>query len=292
MKKIGLLFDERLSHDRKKVFTRNMTTFKVKYSVDFIPSGFNEDSFIEFLDRERFDIVMIPWHLYFSWKKAANYSETRMMGYFADPLLQFEFQALPNYQNFILLDFYHFDMDEIELLFKLMTSKTDDSEIIETFGKTAHFATNEWYPSDQDSSQCIDILFDNQIFQSFSYQERLPNFRFYVTALWMACFQEKRIHPPEAASAKLMIAEYGKRLMIKITYQSPSLTSKDVLKELWPTGEHSNILFQEMARHSDFLKVSHFPKTRNVSISALFLPSQPSLALNGEVRGFWVENRL
>ena len=292
MKKIGLLFDERLSHDRKKVFTRNMTSFKVKYSIDVLPSGFTEDSFVEYLNKCKFDIVMIPWHLYFSWKKAANFNETRVMGYFADPLLQFEFQSVPNYSNFILLDFYHFDLDEIELLFRMMTAKSDDTEIIETFGKTAHFASNEWYQTDQETSQCIDLMFDNQIFQSFSYQERLPNFRFFITALWMACFQEKHIHPTEAASAKLMVAEYGKRLMIKITYQSPTLTSKDILKELWPTGEHTNILFQEMARHSDFLKISHFPKTRNISISALFLPSQPSLALNGEVRGFWIENRL
>jgi hypothetical protein len=292
MKKIGLLFDERLSHDRKNVFLRNMTTFKVKYSIDFLPQGFDENSFIEFLDKTDYSVVMIPWHLYFSWKKAANLAETRVMGYFADPLLQFEFQSVPNYQNFTLLDFYHFDLDEMEILFKLMAAKSIDTELVEIFGKIAHYSSAEWFEIDHESSTCIDLVFENPIFQSNAFQERIPNLRLYVTALWLSCFQEKRIVPSEAATAKLFIGEFKKRLMIQLTYQSPSLTSKDILQELWPTGNHKSILFQELSRHSDFLKVFHFPMTRKISISALFLPSQPSLAQNGEVRGFWVENRL
>lgn len=292
MKKLGLMVDERLSHDRKKVFTRNMSVLKMKYSIEILPSGMTEDSFINFLEKGGCDVVMIPWHLYFSWKKAANINVSNVAGYFADPLLHFEFQAIPNYQNFILLDFYRFSMDEIEILLKLLTAKSEETELLETFGKTAHYFTNEWYQADQDSSQCIDLIFENPILNSSTFHDRLPSLRLYVTTLWLACFREKMIQAPEEAVAKFILAEFNKRLMIQLTYNSPSLTSKESIKELWPTAEHNNVLFRELALHSDFLKIYHFPKTRGVSITGLFLPNQLTTTHSGEVRGFWIENRL
>ena len=292
MKKIGLLFDERLSHDRKKVFNRNMTIFKSKYSVDFLPIGFDEETFIEYLEKDNYDIVMIPWHLYFSWKKAANYNATRIVGYFADPLLHFEFLAVPNYQNFILLDFYRFNLDEIEILLKLLVAKSEVTEIMEAFGKTAHYISSEWFQMDGESSLCIDQIFSNPILQTIAIQDRVPNLRLFVTALWLSRFKEKTIQTPEEAATKFLLAEYNNRIIIQLTYKSPSLTSKETLNEIWPTAEHSNILFREMATHSDFLKIFHFPKTRKISITGFFLPTQRSLAHSGEVRGFWIENRL
>jgi hypothetical protein len=292
MKKLGLIIDERLSHDRKNVFFRNMTILKAKYSIEILPSGLTEDTFISFLEKGSCEVVMIPWHLYFSWKKAANINVSNVVGYFADPLLHFEFQSIPNYQNFILLDFYRFNLDEIEILIKLLTAKSEDTELLETFGKTAHYFTHDWYQADESSSQCVDLIFDNPILNSSMFHDRLPNLRLYVTALWLACFKEKMIQPAEQAVAKFVLAEYNKRLMIQLTYNSPSLTSKESIKELWPTADHNNVLFRELALQSDFLKIYHFPKTRGVSITGLFLPNQATASHTGEVRGFWIENRL
>lgn len=293
MTKIGLLFDERLNHDRKRVFHRNMSVLKVKYALEFLPPGLEEDAFIELVKKESLTTVLIPWHFYFAWKKAANLSTTRVLGYFADPLLHFEFQAIPNYQNFALLDFYRLNMDEVEILFKFLTAASEDTEMVEAFGKTAHYMTKDWFPMDHDNSTCIDQIFDNPILKSPNFSEKLPNLRLYITALWLSCFREKApLVSSEEPTAKFMLAEFNKRLLIQISYTSPSLTSKEVMMELWPTGEHSSVIFRELALHSDFLKIYHFPKTRKISITGLFLPNQLSMAHSGEVRGFWVENRL
>jgi hypothetical protein len=138
----------------------------------------------------------------------------------------------------------------------------------------------------------VDQVFENQILQSSGLQEKIPNLRMFITALWLACFKEKSFLPSEEPLAKLMLAEFNKRVLVQLTFTSHSLTSKETLQEVWPTGEHSNILFRELALHSDFLKIYHFPKTRKISITGLFLPVQLSLAHSGEVRGFWIENRL
>ncbi len=292
MKNIGLLTDERLSHDRKKVFQRNMSILKMKYSLEFMPSGLNEDTFIAHIEKENYSAVMIPWHLYFSWKKAANHNAVRIVGYFADPLLHFEFQTIPNYQNFVLLDFYRFHLDEIEILLKLLTTKSEETELLDVFGKNAHYFNSQWYQADQDSSQCIDLIFENQILKASSIYDRLPNLRLYITALWLACFRDKGTQNTQEVAAKFLLAEFNKRIMIQLTYTSPTLTSKESLKELWPTADRSNVLFNELALHSDFLKIYHFPMTRKVSITGIFLPNQPLLPHSGEVRGFWIENRL
>ena len=249
MKKLALLIDERLTHDRKKVFIRNMNMMKVKYSIEFLPIGLDEISFISLLEKNNYDAVMIPWHLYFSWKKAANFHTTNIVGYFAEPLLPFEFQAVPNYLNFILLDFYRFNIEEIEILLKLLTAKSENTELIEVFGKTAHYFSTDWYQIDQESTQCIDLIFDNPMIQASSFFDRFFDLRLYITALWLACFREKTFQTDENAAAKFMFAESNKRLLIQLTYTSPTLTSKDILNELWPTGDHANVLFRELALH-------------------------------------------
>lgn len=292
MGKIGLLFDERLSHDRKNVFHRNMSILKMKYSLEFLPRGLEEDTLIEFAQKEKLETILLPWHLYFIWKKAANLSETRVLGYFAEPLLPFEFQTIPNYPNFALLDFYHYSIDEMELQLKFLTTFSNDTEILEVFGKTARYMTKDWFPMDQDSTICVDQIFETPILQVSPFTDQVPRLRFFITALWLACFQDKA---PSGAvdepAARFVLGEFNKKLLIQLTFTS-ALTSKEVMQELWPTGDHRNAIFRELALHSDLLKVYHFPKTRMVSITGLFLPETNGLAQSGEVRGFWVENRL
>jgi hypothetical protein len=292
MKKLGLLLDERLSHDRKKVFNRNMTVLKFKYSVDFLPIGFDESTFLDYIKKSDYEVVMIPWHQYLTWKKAANYQGPRVVGYFADPLLHFEFQTIPNYQNFILLDFYRFNIEEIEILLKMLTIQTEDLELIEVFGKKAHFYKHDWFSKDKESSRCIDHLFESSILKSTTFHDRMEDLRFYVTALWLSCFKEKHGFNIEESVARIVMAEHSKRMLLQLTINSTSMTSKDVLKQLWPTGDHSTILFRELAQHSDFLKIFYFPDSRKLSITGLFLPEKVSPVHGGEVRGFWIENRI
>jgi hypothetical protein len=292
MGKIGLLLDERLSHDRKKMFTRNMTVLKYKYSIDFLPIGFDEASFLEYIKNEEFSVVMIPWHQYVTWKKAANNNQIRVVGYFADPLLHFELQSIPNYHNFILLDFYRFRVEEIEILLKFLITKTEDLELIEVFGKKAHFFKDDWFPKDKDSSRCIDRIFDSSILKSSTFHHRLDDFRFYMTALWLTCFKEKAGLVAQDPVARIVMAESHKRLLVQLTFNATSITPKDMLRQLWPTGEHSSVLLRELSQHSDFLKILHYPDRRKLSIIALFLTERLSPGHGGEVRGFWIENRL
>ena len=292
MKKLGLLFDERLSHDRKKVFNRNMTVLKLKYSVDFLPIGFDEESFLKYLKESELDVVMIPWHLYLQWKKAANLSAVKVVGYFADPLLHFEFQTIPNYRNFILLDFYRFDIDEIEILLKLLRAQTEDLELIEVFGKKAHYYKSDWSAKDLGSMTCIDHAFDSQVLKTKEFHNRLSDLRLYLTSLWLACGQEKHSLTNIETLARFVMAEYHQRLLIQLSFTSQSLTTKDILKEIWPTTEHSNVIYRELSLHSDFIKINHFPESRKITITSLFLPKKLTNPHSGEVHGFWIETRL
>jgi hypothetical protein len=292
MSKIGLLLDERLSHDRKKVFNRNMTVLKFKYSIDFLPIGFDEPEFMDYIKKEDYSVVMIPWHQYLTWKKAANNSHVRVVGYFADPLLHFELQTIPNYHSFVLLDFYRFKVEEIELLLKFLNTKTEDLELIEVFGKKAHFFKEDWYPKDKDSSRCIDQIFESSILKTSTFSHRLDEMRFYLTALWLTCFKEKTGFIAQEPVARMVLAEHHKRLLVQLTFTTSSTTSKDILRQLWPTGENTTVIFRELTQQSDFLKIYHYPDTRKITITALFLPEKVSPGHGGEVRGFWIENRI
>lgn len=269
-----------------------MILLKHHHSVEFLPNGLDEESFLLILKNAEFEVVMIPWHCYFQWKKAANLASVRVVGYFADPLLHFEFQTIPNYRNFILLDFYRFQIDEIEILLKLLRTQTEDLELIEVFGKKARFYRSEWQKKDREGTACIDQVFHSSLFKSKELASRIPDLRFYLMALWLACSREKHFQTNVAPLARLVVAEYQHRLLIQLSFFSQSLTTKDILKDVWPTSPHSNVIFRELTQHSDFLKINHFPESRKLTLTGLFLPRKITVPHSGEVHGFWIETRL
>lgn len=271
---------------------RNMTLLKHKHSIEFLPTGMDEETLTQYLKDHPIEVILLPWHLYFKWKKTSNLSTIRVVGYFADPLLHFEFQSMPNFKNVVLLDFYHFKIVEIEILMKFLKTVTEEMEVIEVFGKKVRLYQCDWLKKDRDSTGCIDQIFANSILKSRELSSRIPDLRLYLTALWLISSQEKHFETNISPMGHVVMAEYQHRLLLQFSYFSQSLTTKDILREIWPSHSHSHALFKELVRHSDFIKFNHFPESRKFTITSLFLPQKPTSPHPGEVRGFWIETRL
>jgi hypothetical protein len=293
--KVAFIFDDRLPHDRKTIFARTATILKSRFAMEILPTQMTEDELITHLQKNEYGLILLPWYKYIAWKKLESFFGALRMqgptvaGYFADAVLPFEFAAVPHYHRFLFLDFYRFDQNEIELMVAGLVHPDKRSGFSGIFGKNSTVYYADWYDNDQSSTRCLDAVLKTPLLQNSAWQSRHSSLRFYMTALWSLCFQEKHSFPDATPCAQLEIAEINKRLAIKLVFESSELTLKQMMEYVWPSGSHHNQAVNELVRHADFLRIHHFPESHHIEVTAFFSPTAPSLHHPGEVRGFWIE---
>ena len=293
--KVAFIYDDRLPHDRKTVFTRTMTILKPKFNIDILPSSMEESDLIAHLEKNDYSLILLPWYKYLSWKKVESHfgalrmQGTTVAGYFADAVLPFEFTKIPNFHRMILLDFYRFDQSQLEMILRSLTQqkKAGFTGIIPKNNPVFHA---DWFDQDHLSTRCLDAAMAIPLLKSTQWSGRTQSLRFYMTALWSLCFQERHSFPNNHPCATLEIAETNKKLVIKLVFESMDLTLKHMMDHLWPAGgDRPNLAVRELVKHCDFLRVLHYPESHHVEVTAFFTPEAPALSYPGEVRGFWVE---
>lgn len=295
MIKVAFIFDDRLSHDRKTIFARTATILKSRFSMDILPTQTTEEELIAQIEKNDYGLILLPWYKYLAWKKLENYfgalrlQGPTVAGYFADAVLPFEFAGVPNYHRFLFLDFYRFDQTEVEMLVNTLVHPEKRSGFSGIFPKHATVYYSDWYDNDNLSTRCIDAVLKTPLLQSSTWTHRLAGLRFYMTALWSLCYQEKHSFPDATPCAHLEISEVSKRLAIKLVFESSELTLKQMMEFLWPSGQKQNPAVNELVRHADFLRFHHFPESHQIELTAFFSTNAPAIHQPGEVRGFWIE---
>jgi hypothetical protein len=294
--KIAFIYDDRLSHDRKTVFTRTMTILKSKLNMEIIPASLSETEVIEHFTNNTYALILMPWYKYLSWKKIeSHFGALRMQGptvagYFADAILPFEFSKMPNFNRLILLDFYRFDQVEIELMIQALSQENKKSGLTAFVDRNTQIFHTSWFNQDHSTTRCVDAAMSIPLLKSTQWSSRTPALRIYLTALWTLCFRERHSLQSTEPCAELEITEVNKRLAVKLVFESHELTLKHTMDHLWPSeSQEKDGTVRELVKHSDFMRVAHFPESHHVEITAFFTPEAPSQHYPSEVRGFWVE---
>jgi hypothetical protein len=294
--KIAFMVDDRLSHDRKTIFTRTMTILKAKMNMDFLSSSLTEAEVIDELKSNSYTLILLPWYKYTTWKKLeAHLGALRMngptvAGYFADAILPFEFSKMPNFNRMILLDLYRFDQNEIESMIEALSEEGKKAGLTSFLEKNTQIFHTHWFNQDHHTTRCVDAAMNIPLLKSTHWHPRSASLRIYLTALWTLCFRERHSLQSTEPCGELEISEFNKRLVVKLVFESHELTLKHMMDYFWPndSGEKDGTV-RELVRHSDFIRVHHFPESHQVEILAFFTPSAPSIHFPSEVRGFWVE---
>jgi hypothetical protein len=293
--KIAFILDDRLPHDRKTIFARTVSVLKNKFLVEVMPATMTEDELLAHLQANPYSLVMLPWYKYLLWKKIEGFFGSLRLqgptvaGYFADAVLPFEFSGAPNYHRTILLDLYRMEQTEIELMVQSLVYDDKRTGLSGFQNRHSIIYQGEWFHGDHNSTRCVDSALKIPLLQNGTWTSRQAALRFYMTALWMLCFHEKRSFPDTSACATLELGELNKHLLIRLNFDSNELTLKRMMEYLWPSGAKENLPVNEMVKHSDFLRIHHYPENHHIEITAFFSHDAPSLNHPGEVRGFWIE---
>ena len=293
--RIALVFDDRLTQDRKSIFARTITILKSHFVIDIFPGHTTEEELLAQFEREEYSLILLPWYKYIAWKKIDSFFGSLRLqgpvvaGYYADAVMVFDFSTLPNYHRLILLDFYHFDQNEMEFILRSFMNQNLRSGFSGVYGKNTTIYFSNWYDNDALSTRCLDHIFKMPLLQNTTWNLRAQSIRFYLTALWTLCFQEKKSVLSSEPCAEFEIAEFDKRLAMKLVFESNDLTLKQMMEYFWPSTSQPNPTVTELIRHSDFIRVHHYPENHKIEITAFFIPSAPCQNFPTEVRGYWIE---
>jgi hypothetical protein len=292
---IAFIFDDRLSHDRKIVFQRTIMLLKTKFEIEVLPMSYDEDDLIEHLEHHEYDLVLLPWYRYLAWKKvdaffgALRMNGTTVAGYFADPVLPFEFTTPPNYHRMILLDLYRFDQQEIEIMLKALTVPQHRTGFAGLIPKNNPIFTANWMESDQSTTRCIDDILHLPIFHSTQWKDRRHALRFFLTGLWSFVFPNIKPHPQPKVFAEVELSEFNRKLLIKVLFKNSEYTLKHTTEWMWPNHFPQNLSIREMSLQADFIRIQHFPESNQLELTAMFVQSDAAINFPNEVRGFWIE---
>ena len=293
--KIAFFMDDRLPHDRKGVFTKLVSVLRPKYNFEIIPASFSEADFLKHLESHTYTVILLPWYRYLSWKKLeTRFGSLRLegptiAGYFADAILPFELSSMPSFHQMILLDFYRLDSFEIETLLQALIFPDQKAGFRGILPLTTPIHHQDWFDHDGANTRCIDAIMNTALLKSKRWEPRTQQLRFFLTALWTLGFSDRSGRRTGERVAQLEIAEFSKRIAIKFVIEDAELTLKQTMEYFWPSQNHQNQAIHAMIKNSDFIRVAHFPESRQVEITAFFLESSPTLHHPGEMRGFWIE---
>ncbi len=293
--KVAFFMDERLPHDRKAQFAKLISILKPKYHFEVISSRMSEIDFIDHLKSHSYDLILMPWYRYLSWKKlethfgALRFEGPTVAGYFADAVLPMELAQMPSYHRLILLDFYRLSPFEIEVVIQAMLFQDQKAGFRGILPQSTPVFYQNWFHHDQISARCVDAILNTTLLRSKRWSDRQIQLRFFLNALWSLTFAGKAVQKKTDSVVEVEFAEFSKRLAIKYVAENPDLTLKEMMTKVWPPDHHRDQAVQGIIQYSDFLRIHHFPESHRIEITAFFFESSPAVTYPGEIRGFWIE---
>ena len=293
--RIAFVMDERLPHVRKAQFTKFISLLRIQCNLEVFSPKDGVQSLLQKAGQGQYSLILLPWHLYLDWKQLdAHFGALRLegvtvAGYFADTLLPFDLNTLPNFHRMILLDFFRMTESEIVTLITALVypdQKTGFSGIVPPQNQIYH---QEWYEHDRSGTHCLDSVMSLPLLRARRWEDRVGSIRFVLTALWLMCFKGKSRNRELDSCATLELAEHDHRIALKFIFQDRNLTLKHLMEHTWPASGKKHPLFQILSEHSDFLRIHQFPENHTLEITLFFTAEAPSMHHPGEVRGIWIE---
>ena len=293
--RIAFVMDDRLAHVRKAQFTKFISLLRIQCNLEVLSPKDGVQALLKSAGQGEYSLILLPWHLYLDWKQldshfgALRLEGVTVAGYFADTLLPFDLNTLPNYHRMILLDFFRMSNSEIVTLISALVypdQKTGFSGIVPPQNQIYH---QEWYEHDRSGTHCLDSVMSLPLLRARRWEDRAGAIRFVLTALWLMCFKGKPRTRELEACATLELAEHDHRIALKFTFQDRNLTLKHLMEHTWPASGKKHPLFQILSEHSDFLRIHQFPENHTLEITLFFTAEAPSMNHPGEVRGIWIE---
>jgi hypothetical protein len=253
------------------------------------------DAFLKQVGAGHHALILLPWYLYLDWKKVENHFGTLRLhgvtvaGYFADALLPFDLNTMPNYHRMILLDFFRTSENERVQLIQALSDEDSKTGFSGLVPKRVPVFHQEWYEHDRSGTHSIDSVLSLPLLQGRRWAERAASLRFVLTSLWSLCFQGKSKRKEFEPIGTLEMAEHEGRLTLKCSFEDRNLNLKSLLQWAWPPEGHRHPLLKILFEHTDFVRVLQFPEDHTLEFTLVFSADSPSLHHTGEVRGFWIE---
>ncbi len=300
--RIAFVVDSRLSREKSALLNKMIIALRQRFHIDLLGGDCSEEELLSKLETQNYDLVLAPWYRYLNWSRVeAFYGLTRnsgptFAGYFSEPLLPYELGQPPNYYRMILLDFCHLHPQEILILLDSLAQDTQRLGLDPLFSPNSFLQSEIWQDHVQPGKK-VD-LFSLLPETSPEWASRLASIRISALALWSLIYEQgpgKAGLPrkPEGVSmerARLYWAMDAEHLALRLIYQAPHLTPKDLLQSFWPAQENLPDLPQSLLRrHADWIRAHLLQEENQVELVIGFFKSAPSQKAAEQIHTLWIE---
>jgi hypothetical protein len=296
---IVIVLDERLSREKTNSLTRVINTLRTFTTVELLTGKTTETALLTQLDKANYDLVFLPWHLYFSWSRAEAFwgltrtSGPTVAGYFCENVPTKEFTEQPDSLRTLLFDFANLQGSEIALLVKSLQKDTLRSGIRPLLDVDAKIYVENWFGA-QGLGNRIDSVLGLSEFSDPKWSKRGNSMRICLNALWSLIYEEGPGKGEMGATlfapkAYFQVACDRDTAVFRLCYSSPSSTPKDFANNYWPNSKTPTSPSQLLMRYADFVRVHTFANSSDLEVVVGFMGSAVSEQAHGQLHTVWVE---
>jgi hypothetical protein len=292
---IAVVMDERVPREKLKLLTRVINDLRRFAMVQVFEGGISEDELLQKLKEKPYKMVLVPWYRYIAWNKIESfYGLTRssgpaFAGYFAENILPYELGETLDRPRSILLDFSGIHAHEAVALTKALLYENRRTGIRPLLKPDTPIFCESWF-SGQSLGPRLDSVFSLPSIANSEWLQRSSSLRICLMALWSLIYEEGPGKTAgKTARAYFQFAAEPSVLLMRLCWNMPGLTSKDLVAKFWPDSKKPNAPTQLLLKHSDLLRLNSITEGSDIELTIAFFPSAAAEQIHQSAHTFWIE---
>jgi hypothetical protein len=291
--------DPKISREKMQMAIRGINALGQISSIQYVPGLIPIEDLAKRLESEKFDVILMPWHLYFKASKIESIlgsnrtSGTTFAGYFADPISASEIKNFETKTRAILLDLYNLQPAEVSVIVRSMLDDRFKWGLKSFIKKETPIYFKSWSAS-RGLGATLDGLFHQADFvNSPVLKHRKNTVRTLVNSLWSLVFDEgpgrNDTLQTQTERAYFECAFDAVSTVVRICYRHDGFKPMDAVNQFWIQSKSPCSPSQTLLNTSDFIKIFCDVDTGSIEICCLLLKSELSEKHSFTPRSFWIE---
>lgn len=306
--KIAFVGDPLLPAEKARRLLQTANQLRTVGQVELLKAAITEDELLHRLDKDCYDLVLLPWHLYLSWSRVeaffgmARKSGPTTAGYFAEPIAWSEFQKhseqISQNVHLTLLDFGQLDAREIRKVVQALINEHHRTMLHPLLQNPETKIYHETWGGSGGARgyNAGDGALSLPIFAQEPWKNRINSVRICLTALWSLIYEEgpgkgelNQAVSGSSAKAYFQVGANEQFLGLRLCFQMPAWNPKGAFRAFQPNANEPITPARLLLRFADFVRVHASAETNDVEITLGFFPTAPAAAGTDTLRTLWIE---
>lgn len=306
-KRIAIVADISLSPGKGRALAQKFNAIRSLAQIELLKPSTTEDQLLARIQKETFDLILVPWFLYLEWSKvdlALGATRTKgpiFAGYIAEDSTPAGIAENPrSASRGLIFQIGNMSGEALRVLVGSLIHPEKRSGIECLLDRKATFYYDQWYQvSLTDIGERLDALAQFPEIQKHDFQHEVPYLRQALLALWSLVYEEgpgrtKTAQPVHRAYFQLGIDSH--LIAIRLCFSMQRWKISNAVNYFWPTLDSNSpttLAAQQLLQCSDLLRLHIFSNSSDVEITLLFFKRDSTVTAHQrwqrKYSSFWID---